>query len=104
MGKKEDLERIGKMADELVSDENADRERLSDFFDKLLLVGMEGDNAVAVAEYVAKIAEAMTRQNSMRLNTIKALKKEIPSEDQDVEDADTFEEIGRPFEEERGGN
>lgn len=101
--KKTDIER---MTEDLLGDEAADRERLSSFFDKLLEVANREDaDVLAVGECAAKIAEAMTRQSVARLNTIKILKKEAEAEsDQDVDEAEVYEAIGRPFEEETGGN
>ena len=103
MGKKEETEKLCELADELIADESFDRERLSRFFDRLLDAAATVEESVGIAEYVAKISDAMTKQNTTRLNTIKALKKSVAAED-DSDDVEAFDEIGRPFEEDHGEN
>jgi len=96
--KNEEFKKIKEMTDELSNDEDHDRQRLSDFLDKLIEIGP------GAAEFVAKIAEAMNRQNATRLNTIKEIKKDLISDDEDSENIDAFDQIGRPFEEDLSGN
>lgn len=92
MGKKDDEKQIGELVEDLLDDVATDRDRLSDFLDKLLT---GGHDAPFIAEYVAKIAAELGRQNSVRVATIKALGKSLPSEDDD--DDSISDEIGRPF-------
>lgn len=89
MGKKDEL---GEMVEELLGDVNLDRDRLSDFLDRLL--SSEG----ADPEHIAKIAAELTKQNQVKIATIKALGKNLATDDDD--DADVQNEIGRAFLEE----
>ena len=88
MGKK-DEDDVGKLVEELIADVADDRDRLSDFLDRLL------SSETADPEHVAKIAAELTKQNAVKMATIKALAKNIPV--QDDEDNDFTDEIGRPF-------
>lgn len=101
MAKKEDLEKIEQLAEDLISDESVDRARLSDFIDRLLTADRD---PAEIAEIVAKLFEASTRQSTARLNTLKALQKGSVDSEMDEDQADTFDEIGRPFEEDHGEN
>lgn len=94
MGKKDEL---ADQVDEILDNVGEDRTRLSNFLDKL--ISEHGEQPAAIAEYVAKIAAELSRQNQVRVNTVKALGKalEQPSDDDDEDIAD---EIGRPFPEE----
>lgn len=100
MGKTDD-DRLGKLVEELINDVGSDRERLSDFLDSLIsMVGKEEVNAAQIAEFVAKIAAELTRQNQVKVATIKALGKNIPQGGPDDDDDGISNEIGRPFPEE----
>lgn len=95
MGKKDEEKLLGDLVEEVISDVGDDRDRLSDFLDKL--ISEHGDQPAGIAEYVAKIAAELTRQNQVKVATIKALGKALPSEEDDENYAD---DIGRPFPEE----
>lgn len=90
------------IAQQLIEDLDSDRERLSKFFDKLLIAA-EGDPHV-LAEPVARIADSLTKQSALRVATLK-IKTKAAAETNDNKDADTYQNIGRPFadEEEDGG-
>jgi hypothetical protein len=92
------------LADELLKNIDEDRERLSKFFD--LLLSVDADTHM-IAEQVAKLAEALTRQNSLRIEAIKA-KLKSRGDDSAMDDEETFDGIGSPFareeEEEEGSN
>lgn len=93
MGKKDEQDKLGELVEELINDVATDRDRLSDFLDDLL----KSADPTLIAEHVAKIAAELTRQNQVKVATIKALGKNLP---QDDDDDDLSEEIGRPFLEE----
>jgi hypothetical protein len=93
---KKDEDKIGELVEELIADVGNDRERLSDFLDRLL---SEDHQSAGIAEYVAKIAAELTRQNQVKVATIKALGKSIP-QDGPEDDSEITDEIGRPFPEE----
>ena len=95
MVKKNDDEKMAELVRELIDDVGSDRERLSDFLDTLL--SSENVNP----EYVAKIAAELTRQNQVKVATIKALGKNLATPDDD--ENEFTEDIGRPFPEEDVG-
>lgn len=97
MKKNDDSEKMAKLVRELIDDVGEDRSRLSDFLDTLIT---SGESPLLVAEYVAKIAAELTRQNHVKVATIKALGKNLAEPEDDDEFA---EEIGRPFPEEEAG-
>jgi hypothetical protein len=92
--KKNDDDKMAELVRELIDDVGSDRERLSDFLDTLL--SSEGVDP----EHVAKIAAELTRQNQVKVATIKALGKNLAQPEDD--DSEFTEEIGRPFPEEVG--
>lgn len=93
-------DRLGDLVEELIADVGSDRERLSDFLDSLIsMVGQDEVNAAQIAEHVAKIAAELTKQNQVKVATIKALGKSLNSDSDDDDDGITSE-IGRPFPEE----
>ncbi len=94
MGKKNDEDKLGELVAELIADVGSDRERLSDFLDRIL--AMDGTDP----EHVAKIAAELTRQNHVKVATIKALGKNLLTDDGADDNDDIVEEIGRPFPEE----
>ncbi len=96
MGKKtKDEDKLGELVEELINDVATDRDRLSDFLDELL---RSDTHPADLAEHVARVAAELTRQNQVKVATIKALGKNIP-QDTDSDD-DIAEEIGRAFMEE----
>lgn len=94
MGKMDDSE-LMKLVEELVDDVNVDRERIVEFTDQLIRE-YDGQSA-GIAEYVAKLTEAMTRQHHVKVATIKAVAKRLETETEDDED-DYSSEIGPAFE------
>jgi hypothetical protein len=101
--KKADEKDLGELVDELVSEVGADRDRLTKFLDNLI-TQYDGDQAVGIAEYVAKLVDALTRQHQVKASAIKVLAKEAPKDDDQGLD-DIAHEIGMPFEElDDGGN
>ncbi len=95
MGKKKDDDNLGKKVDELIKNVGEDRDRLTNFLDQLIS-NYNGDQAVGIAEYVAKLADALTRQNQVKVGLIKALvKKPVDGEESEIEDL--HKEIGLPF-------
>lgn len=94
MGKKNDDNVLADLVEELISDVGEDRGRLTNFLDKLL--SEHADQPAGIAEYVAKLAAELTRQNQVKVATIKALGKNIAAGDDD-DDSDIVDEIGRPF-------
>lgn len=97
MGKKNEGDRLADLVEELLENVEDDRSRLSDFLDRLIETG---ESPVLIAEYVAKIAAELTRQNHVKVATVKALGKNIVSNGSDEEDDDIANAIGRPFEDE----
>lgn len=90
MGKRDEL---ADLVNEILDNVGDDRERISDFLDKLI---NSGESPLLIAEYVAKIAAELTKQNQVKANTVKALSKAL-SQDPDEMDEDLADEIGRPF-------
>jgi len=80
VGKKKDEDKLGELVKELIEDVATDRDRLSDFLDELLRADA---HPADLAEHVAKIAAELTRQNQVKVATIKALGKNIPQGDDD---------------------
>lgn len=97
MGKKNDSEDLEKVVSKLIKDVGEDRGLLLDFL-KNLIESYQGEQAVGVAEYVAKLADALTRQNQVRVATIKALAKSQPIDDEQGELDELQKQIGLPFE------
>lgn len=97
MGKKNEDDKLGELVEELIADVGNDRNRLSDFLDKL--ISEHADQPAGIAEYVAKIAAELTRQNQVKVATIKALGRNIPEDDSD-DDRELAKEIGQAFIEE----
>jgi hypothetical protein len=94
VGKKDEL---ADLVDDILDNVGEDRERLSNFLDRLL--SEHSDQPAVIAEYVAKIAAELSRQNQVRVNTVKAFGKVLEVLSDDDED-DITDEIGRPFPEE----
>lgn len=97
MGKKtkKDETELSKTVDKLIKDVGEDRDVLVKFL-KDLISEYDGEKAVGIAEYVAKLADALTRQNQVRVATIKAAAKQAPEEiDDDLDEI--ADGIGMPF-------
>lgn len=99
MGKTNDQKDLGKVVDDLIKDVGEDRDRLVEFLENLIS-NYSGEQSVGIAEYVAKLADALTRQNQVRVATIKALAKTPPKDDSEEEMEEIHKEIGLPFEDE----
>lgn len=95
MGKKQDD--LGKLVDDFIADSADDRTRLSEFFDRLLATDHD---AAGIAEYVAKLADALTKQQVLKVHAMKVLQKEMiaaqaTDESEDLDDISN--EIGDVF-------
>lgn len=101
MGKKDDPKDLDKIVSDLIGNVGDDRQMLVDFT-KNLIQTYTGDQAVGIAEYVAKLADALTRQNQVMAGAVKALVKRPPSEGEDDESEmnELHKKIGLPFEDE----
>lgn len=98
MEKRDDQERhIAELVEDLISDVGDDRQRLTAFLDDLM-ASYKGEGTVAIAEYVAKLVDAATRQHQVKVGIVKALAKAIP-EGSDERD-EIAGEIGLPFKDE----
>jgi len=95
--KKDDT--LSDIVDKLIDDVGDDRDRLISFLDDLLTE--HKDQPAGIAEYVAKLVDASTRQHQVKVSMIKALAKNGPTAEED--DADELDEIhkeiGLPFDE-----
>ena len=92
--------------DKLIDEVGDDRDRLIKFLDGLIQ-NYDGEGAPAIAEYVAKIADAMTRQHQVKVAAIKSIAKTAEIDDDDSQFDDLHEQIGLPFkktEVDDGGN
>jgi hypothetical protein len=91
-----DLNQLDTDVRNLIDDVGDDRARLTEFLDDLIqqYKGEQG-GAVGIAEYVAKLAEALTRQNQVRVNVLKVAAK-VPAEG-DEDDTGIAGELGLPF-------
>lgn len=86
----------------LIDDVSEDREMLVDFT-KDLINNFTGEQAVGIAEYVSKLADALTRQNQVRVAALKAAEKVLNQESDD--DANSIHDsIGLPFEDHEEGS
>lgn len=82
--------------DRLIQDVGDDRDILLKFLEGLISE-YDGEKAVGIAEYVAKLADALTRQHQVKAAVVKALAKTGPSEDDEDELDELNNEIGLPF-------
>lgn len=96
MGKKNETE-LARLVDELVKDVDVDRERLIEFTDRLIDRYSGDGQEAGIAEYVAKLTDAMTRQHQVKASVVKALVKEILKGEGEEEDEDFSSEIGPAF-------
>ena len=89
---------VGDLVSDLIADVGADRDRLVSFLDSLISQ-YNGDQSVGIAEYVAKLADALTRQHAIKAGTIKALlSKKIGTDEEQMDLDELSDEIGKPFE------
>lgn len=102
-GKKERAESDGRLTDiaDVVEQRVAqDRERLSNYLNKLIAAVEQTEDPLTVigsADAVAKIGEALTRQNHLTIESMKVLSRRAGSK---PDHSDLEADIGRPFEEE----
>lgn len=101
MGKKKKTppDDLSKLVDKLVEDVNADRDVVVNFM-KQMIAEYTPDHYVGIAEYVAKLADAATRQNQVKAAAVKALSKNQNVGEQETDMDEIHEEIGLPFEDE----
>lgn len=96
MAKKKKKEQLNNEVDNFINDINEDRERLTQFIDKLLQE--HSDQPAGIAEYIAKLMDASTKQLQTRASMIKAIAKETDTDaDEASEMNDIAKEIGMPF-------
>ena len=95
MAKKKKSSDVDKLVDDLIKDVNDDRQLLRTFTEELIKE-YNGEAAVGIAENVAKLFDAMTRQNNVRAAAIKNASKILPETD-DEDDDDLQMKIGLPF-------
>lgn len=92
--KKDDAEEL---LSSLKSKIEEDRKRLSTFLTKLIASVDQIDDPLTVvgaSDAVAKIGEALTRQNHLTIEALKIVAKRSPKSDKDD---DIFSDVGRPF-------
>lgn len=94
--KKSDPQNLGAIVDNLINEVGDDRDRIVKFLDSLI-EEYDGEKAVGIAEYVAKLADALTRQHQVKTAVVKTLSR-VPSEDNSEGELDDIRsEIGLPF-------
>lgn len=99
MEKKDDGERhLAEIVEDLIADVGDDRQRLTSFMDGLI-ASYTGEQAVGIAEYVAKLMDAATRQHQVKASLVKALVKRTSTQDDGFDQDDIAQEIGLPFKE-----
>lgn len=99
MEKKDDPDRhLAEIVEDLIADVGDDRQRLTGFLDELIS-NYRGEQAVGIAEYVAKLMDAATRQHQVKASLVKTLTKRAPA-DGESENDEIANEIGLPFKEE----
>lgn len=100
MEKKDDSARhLSEIVEDLITDVGDDRARLTSFLDDLIS-SYKGEHAVGIAEYVAKLMDAATRQHQVKASLVKALVKRGSLADDSSEQDEIDREIGLPFSEE----
>ena len=104
MAKKNEGKNLDQLVNDLISNVGEDRDRLVSFLEDLIS-SYSGDKSVGIAEYVAKLADALTRQNQVKVATLKALSKSQSSTKNDDSNS-IYDEIGLPFSDSEvdGGN
>lgn len=99
MEKKDDSDRhLAEIVEDLIADVGDDRQRLTGFLDGLIS-NYPGEQSVGIAEYVAKLIDAATRQHQVKAALVKALVKKAPTADDGFDQDDIAQEIGLPFKE-----
>lgn len=88
---------LSSIVDGLIKEVGDDRDRLVKFLDGLISE-YEGEKSVGIAEYVAKLADALTRQQQVKAAVVKSLVRSTPSVGDDDELDVLQNEIGLPFE------
>ena len=96
---KKDDDTLSDIVDKLIDDVGDDRDRLISFLDDLLTE--HKDQPAGIAEYVAKLIDASTKQHQVKVSMLKALSKNAPTAaDEDADELDEIhKEIGLPFDE-----
>ncbi len=94
--KKTDPGGLDETVELLIKEVGDDRDRLVEFLESLINE-YKGEKAVGIAEYVAKLADALTRQHQVKAAVVKALVKTGPVEDGETELDELHSEIGLPF-------
>lgn len=95
--KKSDPRDLAAEVDRLVKEVGADRDILLKFLEGLISE-YDGEKAVGIAEYVAKLADALTRQHQVKASVMKALAKASSIPDDDADELDELhDKIGLPF-------
>ncbi len=98
--KKKGDEGLEKIVEDLLKDVGDDRSVLESFL-KEMIASYNPDQYVGIAEYVAKLADAMTKQNQVRAAAAKALLKKNEGASDDETDMDEIHKtVGLPFEDE----
>jgi hypothetical protein len=97
VGKKNDAADLAKLVEDLIEGVGEDRARLTDFLDDLLQT-FKGEQSVGIAEYVAKLMDAATRQHQVKVSMIKTLTKNSPADDEKNEMDELRDSVGLPFE------
>lgn len=93
---------LAAIVDGLIKDVGEDRDRLTSFLDAL--VSEYADSSAGIAEHVAKLLDAATRQHQVKVALVKSLSR-VPSEDDgDAEVDEISREIGMPFSEAEDGS
>lgn len=98
MGKKSEKDLLAEKVAKVLADAGDDRDRISKFLDDLIN-SVSGTEVIGIAEYVSKIADALTRQNQLRVAALKVEQKAGAAVSDDDSD-DIAGEIGLPFEQE----
>lgn len=94
--KKSDPRDLTVEVDRLIKEVGDDRDILLKFLEGLISE-YDGEKAVGIAEYVAKLADALTRQHQVKAAVVKALAKANPASDDDDELDELHDKIGLPF-------
>lgn len=96
--KKNDGPDLGQVVDKLISEVGDDRTRLVEFLDKLISAYDDDEGkSVGIAEYVAKLADALTKQHQVKASMLKIISKSQPEGDDEMDLDGLQDEIGLPF-------
>lgn len=95
--KKSEPKDLSAEVDRLIKEVGDDRDILLKFLEGLISE-YDGEKAVGIAEYVAKLADALTRQHQVKAAVVKALAKANPSSSDEDDELDEINDaIGLPF-------